>query len=321
MPVLILAPEDDEHAVTVAGEIARGGGTAEIVHLADFPQEARLSARYHCCPGVQPRRFQLELMRGTLDLADFGAVWWRRPYPPQISPDVSKPAHRMFAANEAQEALSGLWHSLDAFWVNDPARDQVAHRKAFQLRVAQEIGLPIPDTLITNDPDLARSFADAHGYRDVVYKAFSATEEEWRETRLLRREEMDLLDHVRYAPVIFQSYVKALYDLRVTVVGNQIFAAAIHSQETEYPIDCRMDIGSARFEQVKLPAHVEDLLHRLMDRLGLVYGAIDMRCTPEHDYVFLEINPSGQWLFVEEPTGLGIAAAMAKILVDHATPS
>lgn len=316
MAVLILAPAADEHAVAVAGRITALGGQVEVVDLADFPQRARLSARYDCCAGLRPRQFHLELERGVLDLSRFGAIWWRRPHPPEISAEVTKPAHRMFAANEAMEALNGLWPSLDAFWVNDPARDQVAHHKAYQLRVAQDVGLPVPDTLITNDPDAARAFADAHGYRNVVYKAFSATEADWRETRLLRPEELDLLDQVRFAPVIFQGYVKAVYDLRVTVVGGDIFAAAIHSQETEYPVDCRMDIGNARFEPVTLPAGVEDLLHRLMARLGLVYGAIDMRRTPDDNYVFLEINPAGQWLFVEEATELPIAATMARVLLD-----
>ncbi len=220
----------------------------------------------------------------------------------------------MFAANEANEALSGIWHSLDAFWVNDPGRDQIAHRKAFQLSVAQDVGLRIPHTLITNDPAEARAFVDARGYRSVIYKSFSATQRDWRETRLLRPEELDLLDNVRYAPVIFQEYVEAVYDLRVTVVGREIFAVAIHSQETEYKVDFRMDIASARIEAVALPQEVERGLHALMARLGLVYGAIDMRLTPDGRYVFLEINPAGQWLFVEQPSGQPIADAMARLL-------
>lgn len=220
----------------------------------------------------------------------------------------------MFAATEAQEALAGMWHSLDAFWVNDPARDQVAHRKAYQLSVAQDVGLRIPHTMITNDPGEARRFVDARGYRDVVYKAFSATERDWRETRLLREEELELLDNVRYAPVIFQEYVEAAVDLRVTAVGDELYAVAIHSQETDYKVDFRMDIASARIEAVALPDEVQRTLRALMQRLGLVYGAIDMRLTPDGRYVFLEINPAGQWLFVEQPSGQPIADALARLL-------
>jgi glutathione synthase/RimK-type ligase-like ATP-grasp enzyme len=314
MAILVLASHDDEHATVVAREINRLGGAAEIVDLSAFPEHVRLSMHYDCCGG---REFALELPGGHRNVGDFGSVWWRRPQTPLVSSDITRPTHRLFAVNEAQEALYGLWHTLDAFWVNDPSRDLVAHRKPFQLQVAQDVGLRVPVTLITNDPDEARSFVDARGYRDVVYKSFSATETEWRETRIMRQEELSLLDQVRYAPVIFQEYIEALYDLRVTVVGDEIFAAAIHSQQTAYTVDFRMDIENAEVEAVSLPSEVEGALRSLMTRLGLVYGAIDMRRTPDDRYVFLEINPAGQWLFIEQRSGQPIAAALAEILVTN----
>jgi glutathione synthase/RimK-type ligase-like ATP-grasp enzyme len=269
--------------------------------------------RYDCCGG---RRFTFDLDGRSLELADFGTVWWRRPQPPRVDSRITRDSHRLFALNEAQEALSGLWHALDAFWVNDPARDHVAHRKAYQLKAAHDVGLTIPVTLITNDPDEARRFVDARGYRTVVYKSFSATEQEWRETRLLRQDELPLLDNVRYTPVIFQEYVDAVYDVRVTMVGDEVFAAAIHSQETEYAVDFRMDDANARIEPISLPERVEDLLRELMSALGLHYGAIDMRRTPDDRFLFLEINPAGQWLFVEQASGQPITAALAELLVE-----
>lgn len=318
MAIVIFAPADDEHAAAVARELDGSGARVEIVDLAGFPQRLSMTASYACCADCGGRDFALELGDGRrLDLAEVGAVWWRRPRMPRISPDVADEGHRLFALGEAHEALTGTWHALDVFWVNDPARDEIAHRKVLQLSVAQDVGLRIPRTLITNDPDEARRFVDARGYRDVIYKAFSATEREWRETRLLRAEELEQLDDVRYAPVIFQEYVAAVCDLRVTVVGDEVHAAAIHSQETAYPVDFRMDMANARIEAAELPDAVTELLQALMARLGLVYGAIDMRRTPDGRYVFLEINPAGQWLFVEQRTGQPIAAAMARLLLER----
>jgi glutathione synthase/RimK-type ligase-like ATP-grasp enzyme len=91
----------------------------------------------------------------------------------------------------------------------------------------------------------------------------------------------------------------------------------VHSQETAYKIDMRMDIANARITPVQLPEEVRDRLTDLMRRLGLVYGAIDMRRTPDGRYVFLEINPAGQWLFIEERTGQTISAALARLLASH----
>lgn len=317
MTVLILASRADEHAAAVLGEIDRRDHHAQVLDLSTFPQEVALTMRYDTCRDCQPRRFALNVEGSVLDLQSVGSIWWRRPQVPQISPDITREGHRAFAANECQEALAGLWHALDGFWVNDPARDTVAHRKAYQLRVAQDIGLRIPDTLITTEPEAARRFVDARGHRTVICKSFAATAEEWRETRLLGDDELAALDNVRYAPVIFQEYIPAVYDLRVTVVGEAMFAAAIHSQSTEYPVDFRIDIASARIEPVDLPDALQRGLQAYMDRLGLVYGAIDLRLTPDGSYVFLEINPAGQWLFIENVSGQPIAAEVARLLVER----
>jgi glutathione synthase/RimK-type ligase-like ATP-grasp enzyme len=131
---------------------------------------------------------------------------------------------------------------------------------------------------------------------------------------VLRPTELQYLEATRLAPVIFQEYVPADVDLRVTVIGDEVFPAAIHSQETEYPFDFRMTMDAARMEADELPADVVDMLHAFMDRLGLVYGAVDMRRTPDGRHVFLEVNPAGQFLFVEERTGQPIAAALARAL-------
>jgi glutathione synthase/RimK-type ligase-like ATP-grasp enzyme len=311
--VLVIAREDDAHTQAVLRHVRELGTEFLVADLSRFPRFSSLKVRYTCCGD---RGFGLSFGEEAHDLGRFRSGWWRRPQHPRISEDIVPETHRLFATNEAAEALAGLWHALDIAWVNDPARDHVAHRKIFQLRQAQECGFTLPDTLITNDPDDARLFIDRRGYRNVVYKAFSALEEEWRETRLLRPEELELLDHVRYAPLIFQEYVEAVHDVRITVVGDAIFAAAIHSQETSYPVDFRMDMDNAAISAVDLPEPVADQIRALMRALGLSFGAIDMRLRPDGEYVFLEINPAGQWLFVEEATGQPIAMALARLLVD-----
>jgi glutathione synthase/RimK-type ligase-like ATP-grasp enzyme len=314
--ILVLSTARDEHAQTVMVELAKRGAPAQLLDLSEFPQRLALSMRYQ----NEERRFRFGCDgQAGLDLGSCGAVWWRRPQSPEVSARVTRSSHRLFALNESAEALQGLWHALDAFWMNDPAKDPVAQRKAFQLRVAQDVGLEIPATLITNCPGAARTFVAERGYEQVIYKSFSATEQEWRETRLLRPEELELLENVQYAPVIFQEYVPAHVDLRITIVGDEIFPAAIHSQDTSYKVDFRIDIQNARIEAASLPADVEARLRALMSRLGLVYGAVDMRRTPDGRHVFLEINPSGQWLFVEQISGQPITSALAALL--HAQDS
>lgn len=99
-------------------------------------------------------------------------------------------------------------------------------------------------------------------------------------------------------PVILQEYVEADADIRVTIMGPHLFAAAIRPAPGGYEVDYRMDMAGASFEATSLPVEMERLLRDLMRRLGLVYGAIDLRRTPEGTYVFLEVNPAGEWRFV-----------------------
>jgi glutathione synthase/RimK-type ligase-like ATP-grasp enzyme len=311
--ILILSTPRDEHAQAVCAELSKLGARTHLLDLSDFPQRLRLAMKYQ----GREHHFAFGCSDTGLDLDDCGAVWWRRPQPPVVSSEIVRASHRHFALNESSEALYGLWHALDTFWINDPARDEVAQHKAYQLRVAQDVGLEIPTTLITNCPQEVREFVESRGPERVIYKSFSATEEEWRETRLLRSEELQFLENVRFAPVIFQEYIEATVDLRVTIVGDRIFPVAIHSQDTSYKVDFRIDIGGAHIEAAGLPREVEDGLRALMGRLGLVYGAVDLRRTPEGRHVFLEINPAGQWLFVERPSGHPITACLARCLMEH----
>ena len=125
---------------------------------------------------------------------------------------------------------------------------------------------------------------------------------------------MALLDTVRLAPVIFQEYVADAVNIRATVVGEQIFATAITVGPNGYAADYRMDMDGASWEPTTLPDSIQATLAALMRRLGLVYGAVDLLRTRGGEHVFLEVNPAGEWLFVEERTGQPITVAMARLL-------
>ena len=218
-------------------------------------------------------------------------------------------SHRAFALSEAETAFHGMFRALDAFWVNDAVSDAAAHHKPWQLAVAQDAGFLIPATLMTNDPEGARAFWRQHE-GNVVYKTFRALADAWRETRRLRPAEAALAETVSVAPVIFQRYVEAVADIRATVIGDEIFAASADMSRAAYPVDVRFNTD-LEYREHALPLAVQDSLHLLMRRLDLEYGAVDLRLTPDGSYVFLEINPSGQFLWIELATGQKIARALA----------
>lgn len=313
--IVVISHPGDPHATRVLDLLRGKGRDPLLLDISDLPSRATLTLDYS---NGKERRLEYKTEgRGAFHLQHAKAVWWRRPQAPALS-GVSDPDVHAFTHNEWQEALNGLWQLIDAPWMNPPARDEVAARKALQLRVAAEMGLKTPRTLITSDPDEARRFVEAQGVGKTIFKTFSCTHAIWRETRLVGERELEILDRVRLAPVIFQEYIRAEADLRVTVVGDKIFPAAIHAENSDYPVDFRMSLGQARTEPATLPPQLVKRLFSLMRRLGLVYGAIDLRRTPEGEYVFLEVNTAGEFLFVEERTGLPISQAVADWL--GATP-
>lgn len=225
---------------------------------------------------------------------------------------------RSFALGEAETAVAGIWQTLNCLWVNHPAKDAAASHKSWQLAAARASGLTIPETLITNDPDEARSFCESRP-ENIVYKPFHQDRSAWRETRALHPEEFSLIDAVRLTPVLFQELVEGVADLRVTVIGDELFAAAAALDDATYPVDIRFNPGIG-YKPHALPDDVVTSIRRLMNCLGLEYGAIDMRLTAEGRYVFFEVNPAGQFLYVERSSGQPITAALVAHLV-NGTPS
>ena len=315
--ILIISAQEDIHATTVQNALHQRGHDATILDLRDFPTKSALSLAY----GHDNDRRLLSHSGGSIDLDAVNVVWWRRPQAYVPAADIAEPEMHNFVFHECEEAIQGLWLTLDATWINPPGNDERAARKAWQLDVARACGLTVPRTLISNDPDAALRFIGQEGVERTIYKAFQGSEAAWRETRLLRPEEMDMIETVAHAPLIFQEYIDAVVDLRVTVVGDQIFAAAVHSQESAYSIDFRMDMANTTMTPHELPADICTGLQKLMTRLGLVYGAVDLRLRPDGSYVFLEINPAGQWLFVEEATGQDITGALATRMIDADQPA
>jgi len=304
--ILVISARQDPHARAVLAELGRLGRPARLLDLTDFPMRLSLSARFD---NNGAHHFTLGFPGGErLALADVTAVWWRRPQPFGLPAEISDPAHRQFAASEAATAFHGAWQSSEALWINDPVRDAAAVHKPWQLKLAKQAGLSLPETLITNDPEEARDFWRRYP-GEVVYKPFLQTFQAWRETRVLRPAEEALAEAVRLAPVLFQRYVPAGVDLRITAIGDRLFAA--EAQNTaDYEVDVRFNTA-VTYRPHALPAEVAAKLLDLQRRLGLVYGAIDMRRTPAGEYVFFEVNPAGQFLYVEQLAGLPITAALA----------
>jgi glutathione synthase/RimK-type ligase-like ATP-grasp enzyme len=306
MTIVVFSEPTDVHAQSVIRELAKAGESdVRLVDLRDVPQRASVTMAFSNAHGSG---FELAIGNGPpVRLDAVQSFWWRRPQT-FVLPGGMDANSQHFALTELSTAFQGLWQCTTGLWINDPVRDSAAAHKPWQLETARDVGLAIPDTLMTTDPEKVRAFWESRR-GEVIYKPFLQTFHSWRETRQLKREELALLDSVRLAPVIFQSLVPGAADLRVTIIGDEIFPAAVDIDKMEYKLDVRLN--QQAYERHQLPADVGAKLLELMRRLGLEYGAIDLRLTPDGEYVFFEVNPAGQFLFVEHACGLPISAALA----------
>ena len=307
--ILVVSYPGEEHTIDVIQRLERQGREVCLIDLSDFPaRPLALSWSSENAP-----IYLIDAPNNPVNLKKARVAWWRRVRSFSIDSRIVKPSHRAFAESETAQAVYGMFDALPCRWVNPRCEDESAHHKPYQWAIAQKVGLHLPRTLVTNQPDIAQKFISEMGERKTIFKAFLASIEEWRETRLVERDDLDRLDLVRYAPVIFQEYVDGV-DLRITVVGKKVFAAEIDARKTSYPFDMRMVIGETSIRPVELPPEILKSILELQDRLGLYYGAIDMRRTAKGEYFFFEVNPAGEWLFIERHTGMEISQAVADFL-------
>ena len=313
MTVLIFSVPEDSHARAVIDSLtAHTGVRTELIDLREFPSHLSLSMKYE---GTE-RRFLLRRPGSTqtIELDDVHSAWWRRPQVFSIPDVIQAKRHRDYVYSESATAFQGLYQSMNVRWLNPPAADAAAGHKGWQLTMAQSCGLAIPPTLMTNSVEEAREFWHSHPGQ-VIYKQFIALPHTWRETRRLTEGDMALAQSIALAPIIFQRHVPAVADLRIIAIGETLFAAATNVSDGEYPQDVRFN-ANAQYEPHELPEDIAKGIREMMQRMNLSYGAIDMRLTPEGQYIFLEINPAGQFLYIEDATGQPITKALASYLVN-----
>ena len=189
------------------------------------------------------------------------------------------------------------------------------------LRIASGLGWLVPETLLTNSSKDAEEFINGCGGRGSIYKVltyyFDAEGETIFTSEIGTSDILSHPDNVRMVPIQLQEKIIKKHELRITVVGQQIFAAKISSQASAATaLDWRRDQSqNTLYEAFVVPPELSRRILELHDAFGLYYGAYDFICNDRDELVFLEVNPSGQFLWVEIHTGLPISQAVAEALV------
>lgn len=313
--VLVLTQPGDATADLVVKELRHRGARVFRMDTGDFPLSTHVSAWFD-----GSWRGEIRGLDGSVDLREIRAVYVRRPTGFTFPPSMTD-AEERFAAREARRGIGGLLMSLPCSWVNHPSRAADAEYKPLQYAVAAACGLEVPRTVITNVPGDAADHS-AHLGSAAVYKTFaSATVADGPQVKVIYTNpvtESDMADsRVALTAHQFQQRVPKVRDVRATVVGEQVFAANILT-DGDTPaglLDWRADYNALLYEPVRLPESVESSLLAMTERLGLSFAAADFVVTADDQHYFIDLNPSGQWGWIQEATGLPIAAAIAAHLM------
>lgn len=309
--VIIIAKPSDIHAFSVATELwASFRSQALILDSAEYPNTWRVTMAYQ---GNSDLIWTVRGREWKVKNEQLAGVWWRRPYRHRIAPEIKERKVRRFCEDEARAVFQGWLHALGSRVINPLAAEYAANRKPFQLLKAKEVGLRVPDTVITNDPQDARRFLEGLD-RPAIFKVLTGPSWQIAETRRFTDEHFQYFENLRYAPVIFQELIEAQCDIRATVIDQTVFAVSVRPNHPGAQLDWRLDLAS-EIQPHKLPPETEIALVDLLRSLGLRFGAIDIRLTPQNDYVFLEVNPSGQFLFCEIDAGQPISRTLAASLL------
>lgn len=320
--ILILTEPEDLHANIVEAKLRRRGAEVFRFDYAEYPRQASLSIQHT----GRSKRVLLTQGGKTVDLVACTAGWLRRPGKPITGGRIANATLAGYAEEECMRVLVDTWNTLDIPWLPGPIHAiRRADCKQLQLALAAELGLEIPDTLITSDPAAFLEFYRKHEGQ-IIDKLPSTTlaasvrtgRELMRFTQAVSTRDLGYAQRLRHSPVLFQAKVPKRVELRITVVGQSVLAAEIHSQSTKRTqLDWRRyDWGHTPYRAHRLPDRIRRACLDLVARLGLRFGAIDMIVTPDDRYVFLEINPSGQWMWIEDETGLPISDAVCDTLLD-----
>lgn len=261
----------------------------------------------------------------TLESGQITGAYFRKPTPPKLEHDEE--VERLFNEGELRETLRSLWRLIpEGKWLNSPECLWLAGNKIKQLAVSKEVGFRVPETVITSSPAEAISFIERHGGNVIIKAVKNGFLLREHSATVVFTSELNESDRLALGssrsvvPSILQPKLEKRLDLRITVVGDRVFPVALFSQaHPQTAVDWRVwDLHEGldlKHEVFDLPDEIASMCRQLNRRLRLNFSCIDMVLTRGGEYFFLEVNPNGQWAWIEDLLHLPIRDAIIDRLI------
>ncbi len=248
-----------------------------------------------------------------VDVRSLNALWYRRTTVKQELPGEADEHYALHIYRSIERAVEGeLLNDFQGRWVSHPIATRLAENKLLQLRAARKVGIRIPATLVSQEPEQIRNFCAAHPGA-IIKPVATPRGVELTTTAVVSQELLDCDDVLALTPAIYQECIHGTRHLRISVVGERCDAALIEAEA----LDWRYDLN-VPFSPYPIDTTLARQLQAILRELGLVMGIFDIKLTDEGEPVFLEVNAQGQFLFVEGLCGIPLADVFSNFLYEQA---
>lgn len=311
--LLVLSNSSDATADYGCKEFTKAG--VRFVRLDTDTISSRAKVSY----GIDGPR--LHLGNQILDPKGVTGVWFRRPEPLLFDGGDLDERETKLRAAEWQAALQGFFaHIPVENWINHPANNAQASHKLEQLTRAKTHGLRVPRSILSQDADTVNDFWASCNRRIIIKPlALGYIEAETLSdgiiyTREVEESHLEDLDLLGSSPCFFQERIEKSLDVRVTVIDGAVVAVGMeHVALTgEQVLDVRRDdMRTVRYRKLIMPAAENRSLLQLLNSYGLRFAAVDFVIDQHGSWTFLEINPNGQWAWLDLEAGTRIVDLLA----------
>lgn len=240
------------------------------------------------------------------------SIYYRKPTLPDLKEYTQQ--YQYMIQRDIIALINGIVDDFEGAVVSKPSILRRTENKVFQLLYADKVDLRIPRSCIGNSCGRLEAINKERRLKDFIIKPLTTgvlrfgSESEAFHTNILREAEED----ISLTPVYIQEYIEKAYEVRLTIIGENYYPVRI---DTKNKIDWRKDYENHKYSLIECPKDVLSSCFKMLADFDLIFGTFDFVVNPDDDWFFLEMNPNGQWLWLEESMGLDISSKIVEALL------
>lgn len=236
------------------------------------------------------------------------SIYYRKPRLPDLSNYEGE--YQSMIQKDIIATIVGLVDSFNGIVLSKPSILRKTENKIYQLQKGKEIGFNVPKTIITNNADLANGLLSKE--KTIIKPITTGKIQIGDRYEIYQTNILDeLLNDISITPVYLQEYIPKLYEVRLTIINGYFYGVKIQSSNE---IDWRDEQADNKYIIIDVPVEIKNKCNKMLNKFNLNFGAFDFIVNRDLRWIFLEVNPNGQWLWLEQILNLNISEKIIEFL-------